>query len=313
MPSCTTTSSTQHASRPERGDERPHGRHVQAPSLDSIDVHEWLERVEDDIDVGSQGTSPLATVCAAAVDPLEIAVALEVAGISHAVATGRYNRADVFSIARTLWGQIPLRPVPTAAACHPGSGNRSDLARGLLYALPAVMLLALTSAFDLSLAPLGSSAGDQLGLGPRPGDRLRRLPHAGRCERKVRDHDHGPRHRRRGPRHARGLDVRGAALRRRRRCGRRRVGPRDLHGRQRNPADARRREVAGDPAGTRRRCLRRRARDVGQFTCRQVARGRHHRRIIRSPSCSRACTTHTFGWRDRFRSLATTSSLLPAT
>ena len=106
-----------------------------APALDSIDVHEWLARVEDDIDFANHGTTPLATVCAAAVDPLEIAVALEVAGVSHAVATGRYNRADVFSIAQTLWTRIPLRPVPTAAVVLPRAGNRSDLARGLLIGI----------------------------------------------------------------------------------------------------------------------------------------------------------------------------------
>ena len=138
-----------------------------APALDSIDVHEWLARVEDDIDFANRSTTPLATVCAAAVDPLEIAVALEVAGVSHAVATDRYNRADVFSIAQSLWTRIPLRPVPTAAVVLPRSGNRSDLARGLLYVVPALMLLALTSAFDITLArwvlPLAISWGWGLG------------------------------------------------------------------------------------------------------------------------------------------------------
>jgi hypothetical protein len=123
-----------------------------ARDIDALDVHEWLGRVEDDISFATNGTSPLATVCASAVDPLEIAVALEVAGISHAVVTSRYNRADVFSLARTLWNRIPLRPTSsTTATVLPRSGNRSDLARGLLYTLPALMLLALTSAFDLSL------------------------------------------------------------------------------------------------------------------------------------------------------------------
>ncbi|HEX3089962.1 MAG TPA: hypothetical protein VHQ23_15020 [Ilumatobacteraceae bacterium] len=138
-----------------------------APDLDDIDVHDWLGRVEVDVNFATHGPTPLATVCAAAVDPLEIAVALEVAGISHAVATGRYNRADVFSIARMLWGQIPLRPTSSAAPVLPRSGDRSDLARGLLYVLPALMLLALTSAFHLTLAqwvlPLAISWGWGIG------------------------------------------------------------------------------------------------------------------------------------------------------
>ncbi len=115
-------------------------------------VHDWLEQINNGTDVTDLGASPLATVCASAVDPLEIAVALEVAGISHAVATDRYNRADVFALARTLWARIPLRPVAAKPATLPRSGDLRDIARGVLYILPALMLFALTKAFDLQLA-----------------------------------------------------------------------------------------------------------------------------------------------------------------
>ncbi len=125
---------------------------VETPDSGAVDVHEWLAHVADGTDPVTLGSSPLAAVCSAAVDPLEIAVALEVAGISHAVVTERYDRADVFSLADTLWNRIPLRPVPSRAVELPRSGDRRDLARGLLYAFPAVMLLALTSALDLELA-----------------------------------------------------------------------------------------------------------------------------------------------------------------
>jgi hypothetical protein len=91
-------------------------------------------------------------VCTSAVDPLEIAVALEVAGISHAVATDRYNRADVFALARTLWERTPMRPVPSEPVALPRAGGLRDLGRGVLYALPALMLLAMTVAFDLELS-----------------------------------------------------------------------------------------------------------------------------------------------------------------
>ena len=140
---------------------------VDAPGSDAVDVHEWLAQVADGTDRPPQGSSPLATVCSAAVDPLEVAVALEIAGISHAVVTERYDRADVFSLADTLWNRIPLRPVPSRAVELPRCGDRSDLARGLLYAFPAVMLLALTSALDVALArwvlPLAISWGWGLG------------------------------------------------------------------------------------------------------------------------------------------------------
>ena len=135
--------------------------------LDAADVHGWLERVIDGDDVDLIGSSPLARVCASAVDPLEVAVALEVAGISHAVATDRYNRADVFALARTLWNRLPLRPEPAKPPTLPRAGDRRDLARGLLYVLPALMLLAVTNAFDLHLArwvlPLAISWGWGLG------------------------------------------------------------------------------------------------------------------------------------------------------
>jgi hypothetical protein len=118
----------------------------------SVDVHDWLEQINNGIGVSELGSSPLATVCTSAVDPLEIAVALEVAGISHAVATNRYNRADVFALARTLWSRVPQRPVAAKPAKLPRAGDWRDLARGVLYILPAVMLLALTKALDIELA-----------------------------------------------------------------------------------------------------------------------------------------------------------------
>ena len=118
----------------------------------SVDVHDWLEQINSGIGVAELGSSPLSTVCSSAVDPLEIAVALEVAGISHAVATNRYNRADVFALARTLWSQVPHRQVPAKPAKLPRAGDWRDLARGVLYILPAVMLLALTKALDIELA-----------------------------------------------------------------------------------------------------------------------------------------------------------------
>ena len=101
----------------------------------------------------THGTSPLATVCASAVDPLEIAVALEVAGISHAVATESLqprrrllHRSLLVDAAAPSAGDLRRGRIcharETAAIWH----------AGVLYALPALMLLALTSAFELSLA-----------------------------------------------------------------------------------------------------------------------------------------------------------------
>lgn len=140
---------------------------IEAPGRDSVDVHQWLARVADGFEAEVPGSTPLAKVCSSAIDPLEIAVALEVAGISHAVVTDRYGRADVFALAGTLWDRIPLRPTPAKPAELPRPGDYRDLGRGLLYAVPALMLLALTSTFDLQLArwvlPLAISWGWGLG------------------------------------------------------------------------------------------------------------------------------------------------------
>ena len=137
-------------------------------NIEGDDVHGWLAAAIGGIDdVSELGSSQLARVCSSAVDPLEIAVALEVAGVSHAVATNRYNRADVFALARTLWGHLPMRASAVEPATLPRPGDRRDLARGLLYVVPALMLLAVTTSFDLHLArwvlPLAISWGWGLG------------------------------------------------------------------------------------------------------------------------------------------------------
>ena len=257
-----------------------------APDLDDIDVHDWLGRVEVDVNFATHGPTPLATVCAAAVDPLEIAVALEVAGISHAVATGRYNRADVFSIARMLWGQIPLRPTSSAAPVLPRSGDRSDLARGLLLR-PAGTDVAR---IDIGIPPhprsMGSASGHQLGLGHRPSECLHRLPHAGRRQRQARGHRHAPGPPRRDGSDRGRLDDRRSHLRRRHHRSDRRNRPRHLHGGQRHPADAPRGEVAGSAARPWHCGVDHRARHQRELSVHPVARS-HTRSAARSlPSCS---------------------------
>ncbi len=78
-------------------------------------------------------------VIAAAVDPLEIAAALETCGLSNAVVQDRYGQKDVFSLADQLYAAVELRGAP---ASNPGTkrhGDFSDLARGLVFAAPALM------------------------------------------------------------------------------------------------------------------------------------------------------------------------------
>ena len=79
-------------------------------------------------------------ICASAVDPLEIASALEFDGISDNIAAARYGLADVFALAEEMFRQVPRSPVEPEPPLDPWrdvSKFRPAL-HGLLYGLPAV-------------------------------------------------------------------------------------------------------------------------------------------------------------------------------
>jgi hypothetical protein len=79
-------------------------------------------------------------VCESAVDPLEIASALEFDGIGDNVATSRYGCADVFALAEEMFQRVPRSPAEPGPPPDPWrdvSKFRPAL-HGLLYALPAV-------------------------------------------------------------------------------------------------------------------------------------------------------------------------------
>lgn len=77
-----------------------------------------------------------AAVCESAVDPLEIASALEFDGISDRSARAEYGVDDVFALAGVLYERVPRRPYPAPEPTAPPGGG--TLLHGLLYALPAV-------------------------------------------------------------------------------------------------------------------------------------------------------------------------------
>jgi len=76
-------------------------------------------------------------VCESAVDPLEVASALEFDGVSDRSARSVYDAPDVFALARLLYARVPRRPATAAAEPGPWKASRL-LMHGLLYALPAV-------------------------------------------------------------------------------------------------------------------------------------------------------------------------------
>ena len=78
-------------------------------------------------------------VCESAVDPLEIASALEFDGFSDHSVRSEYGVNDVFALARAMYLRVPRRPADPEPALDPWQVSRfRPLLHGLLYALPAV-------------------------------------------------------------------------------------------------------------------------------------------------------------------------------
>ncbi len=105
-----------------------------------------VERVEGDLALPpvlarmvSETPVALHEVIAAAVDPLEIAASLETCGLSNAVVQSRYGHKDVFGLADELYAAVELRGAPASDPGTKRSGDFSDLARGLVFAAPALM------------------------------------------------------------------------------------------------------------------------------------------------------------------------------
>jgi len=78
-------------------------------------------------------------VCRSAVDPLEIASALEFDGYSDRTVRAEYGVADVFALARVMFLRVPRDPAAPAASADAWPASRfRPLLHGLLYALPAL-------------------------------------------------------------------------------------------------------------------------------------------------------------------------------
>jgi hypothetical protein len=86
-------------------------------------------------------------VCESAVDPLEVASALEFDGVSDRTARADYDVEDVFALGRMLYERVPRWPAPPAAEPDPWQSSR-PLTHGLLYALPAVFFPAAAALLD---------------------------------------------------------------------------------------------------------------------------------------------------------------------
>jgi hypothetical protein len=80
-----------------------------------------------------------ADVCQSAVDPLEIASALEFDGLTDQLIRERYGYGNVFALASEMYLQVPRQPAEPAPPPDPWPVSRlQPLLHGLLYGLPAV-------------------------------------------------------------------------------------------------------------------------------------------------------------------------------
>jgi hypothetical protein len=78
-------------------------------------------------------------VCASAVDPLEIASALEFDGLSDQAVADRYGLPDVFALAQEMFQRVPRQPAEPEPLSDPWHTSRLRPAlHGLLYGLPAI-------------------------------------------------------------------------------------------------------------------------------------------------------------------------------
>ena len=79
-------------------------------------------------------------LCLNATDPLEIAAGLEAAGISDRRARAAYDTATVFELAEQIYRQVPRRPTAVLRVDPWARPTRELVARGLVYALPGLLL-----------------------------------------------------------------------------------------------------------------------------------------------------------------------------
>ncbi len=125
------------------------------PSPDTTSVHEWLRQLTGPaaVERSEHATPPaVAAVCSAAVDQLEIAAALEAAGMSHHVVSEEIGHPDVFALAAELWATVPFQEVKLSESSCWRRGNASDLGRGALYVAPALLIHAISRATHVHIA-----------------------------------------------------------------------------------------------------------------------------------------------------------------
>jgi hypothetical protein len=124
---------------------------VTEPAPDAQSLQEWIGELRHGAR-STAGDSHVATVSAAAIDPLEIAASLEAAGMSRRVVSEDYGHDDVFGLAHEIWSSVPYREVEVDQPVCWRRGTIRDLDRGALYAAPALLIHGLTTVLEVNLA-----------------------------------------------------------------------------------------------------------------------------------------------------------------
>ena len=94
----------------------------------------------------------LSAACSVAVDPLEIAARMETAGLSSQIVTDSFGYGNVFDLAQAVYDRVPFRAAQPAAPQRPLRGRLSDLLRGLLYAVPALLFSGTMTGLSIDVA-----------------------------------------------------------------------------------------------------------------------------------------------------------------
>jgi hypothetical protein len=106
-------------------------------------------KTEADTDAAPAGIDELcetfASVCESAVDPLEIASALEFDGLNDQAARDRYGLRDVFTLAEIMYLRVPRRPAEPEPGEDPWRlGTAAPALHAVLYGLPAACFPAVS-------------------------------------------------------------------------------------------------------------------------------------------------------------------------
>lgn len=93
-------------------------------------------------------------VCVAAVDPLQIAAALEADGLNDELVVATYAMANVFELADYLYYRVPLRLTEAQLPFSQRQRRWRELSHGLLFALPGLFYPAVVSLINPAAATL---------------------------------------------------------------------------------------------------------------------------------------------------------------